>query len=251
MAEYSVKQLSEVARVSIRTLHYYDEIGLLRPATRSHAGYRLYGEKELLRLQQILFYRELDMGLDAIREILDAPDFKEENALRNHRDHIRKEIKRLVKLQATIDKTLQRIKGENTMLTDEELYSGFAPGEGEEYAQEARERYGVDVVDASYSKIRKLTKEQWHAVKGEGETIARELAEKMDHVSIDSQEVQALIKRHHAWIENFYTAPKELYQGLGAMYTDDPRFKAFYDKYKSGLAEYLRNAMEYFCVHSL
>jgi DNA-binding transcriptional MerR regulator len=250
MEHYTVQQLSKMAGVSVRTLHYYDEIGLLAPAGRSAAGYRVYGKPELLRLQQILFYRELDLPLEEIRRIMSNPRFSKAKALREHRAWLQTEIQRLQRLTRTIDKTLQHIKGEKTMLTDEELYEGFPAEKAERYGREARQLYGEKVVEQTEKRIRKMSKEQWAAVRQEGGAVAQELAKVSDKVPSDPA-VQALIRRHHAWIENFYTAPAERYRGLGLMYTENPEFRAFYDQYRPGLADFMRKAMEYFCDHEL
>jgi len=127
-------------------------------------------------------------------------------------------------------------------LTDEELYEGFTKEQRERYEREASEMYDPEVVKATNRRIRKMTKQQWQVVKDEGDAVTRALAELVE-ASPDSPEVQALIARHHAWIENFYPANAELYKGLGRGYAEHPEFRAFYDKYRPDLADFMRAAM--------
>src|SRR5512135_267261 len=127
---YTVQQLARMAGVSVRTLHHYDHIGLLKPSARTAAGYRLYGEADLLRLQQILFFRELDFPLADIQAILDDPGFDQVKALRDHRQLLQHEADRLGRLLKTIEQTISRLTEDNmtmTPMTDEELYEGFTP----------------------------------------------------------------------------------------------------------------------------
>ena len=247
---YTVSQLARMAGVSVRTLHHYDHIELLVPSSRSEAGYRLYGERDLLRLQQILFFRELDFPLGEIRAILDDPAFDPVEALESHRRLLQEQVERLTRLLATIDRTIDRLEERDMGLTDQELYEGFTDEQAERYTREARERYGADVVEATEKRLRKLSKAQWQGVKKEGEEIARALAELADRPAGDA-EVQALIARHHRWIETFYDAPADLYRGLGEMYAENDEFRAFYDRFRPGLADQLKAAMAYYAEHNL
>jgi len=250
---YTVRQLAKMAGVSVRTLHHYDQIGLLKPSSRTAAGYRLYGEKDLLRLQQVLFYRELDFPLDAIRTILDLPGFDQIEALRDHQRMLGERAERLARLLRTVDRTIARLTEEDNMpLTDEELYEGFSPKEKEqlkEYEAEARERWG-EMAAESQRRVRQMSKAQWQAIQQEGDAATRLMAETMGR-PVSDPDVQAAIARHHAWIENFYPCSAEMYRGLGQMYVDDPRFTATYDKVRPGLALFMRDAMAYYAEHML
>lgn len=250
MTGYTVKQLAKLSGVSVRTLHHYDEIGLLKPAQRTEAGYRLYGRKELLRLQQILFYRELDLPLEKIREALDDPDFDLVASLEFHRGELQKRSQRLEQLLSTIDKTIVELKNKTEMLTDEELYKGFAPGEGEAYHKEAAQRWGEDTVRESEERVRKMSKEQWNAVIQEGETIAQQLAASMD-ADPASPAVQQLIAQHHRHLCNFYEVSEERYRGLAQLYTDDERFRTYYDKHRPGAAGFIRKAINVYCDNGM
>ena len=229
----------------MRTLHHYDRIGLLRPARRAESGYRYYGRPELLRLQQILFYRELDFPLEQIRRILDDPDFDALGALRRHRIRIEAETHRLGRLLRTVDRTIADLQNQTEMVTEEEMYEGFTREQAAAYEREAKERWGADHVEQSKDRIRSMTREQWADFKAEGGKMVEELAALMDRPVTD-EAVQALVARHHAQIEHFYPAPAEHYRGLGRMYTEDERFRIVYDRVKPGLADFLRRAMEHF-----
>jgi len=243
MREYTVKQLAGLAGVSIRTLHHYDEIGLLAPRLRTAAGYRVYGETELLRLQQILFYRELGIPLNEIGRILDAPDFDPVIALENHRANLEVRLGRLHRLLKTVDDTLSRYAGENDMLTDKELYEGFSEETVARYRREARERYDGNLVEETERRMRRLSKTEWQAVKAEGDVVTRRLSALVNEPP-GSANVQAVVAEHHAWLErNFYTASAELYDGLGQTYATNPEFREYYEKYATGMADFLSAAM--------
>jgi DNA-binding transcriptional MerR regulator len=247
---YTVSQLAKMAGVSVRTLHHYDHIGLLKPSARSEAGYRLYVERDLLRLQQILFYKELDLPLGEIRDILDDAGFDQVQALEEHRRLLQKRAERLERLIQTIDRTIQRITEDTMELTDEELYEGFTKEQRERYQREAREMYDPALVEESERRVRKMSKEQWNAVKQEGDEVTRGIAALADRDPGDPT-VQRLIARHYAWIEQFYPCSAEMYRGLGQLYTEHPEFRATYDRYRPGLADFMQKAMSYYADHTL
>ncbi len=250
MKAYTVHQLAEMAGVSVRTLHHYDQIELLKPSSRTDKGYRQYAEADLLRLQQILFYKELDFPLREIRRVLDEPGFNPVEALEEHRRELEQRMERLKCLMNTIDKTILKLTEETMALTDDELYEGFSKVEREAYPREARERWGEEQVRQSEERARKMTKEQWQMQKTEGVEVPRLLAASMDKDPGDP-EVQKLIARHCATIAMFYDVTPEIYRGLGQMYVDDPRFRANYDKHGAGLADFMKLAMEYYADHTL
>lgn len=251
MEKYTVSRLARLAGISIRTLHHYDKIGLLKPAKRAESRYRYYGKEELYRLQQILFFKELNFSLSKIQQILDDPDFDQIEALEYQRKLIEKQSDRLGKLLTTIDKTIKELKENKTMLSDEELYEGFSKEQIEAWNKEVDEKYDPEVVAESRANVSKMTKSEIDAIKQEQENQAKELAELMDQYSIDSEEVQGVIKCHHQTNEKFYKTSAEMYKGLGDMYVSDPRFAEFYDKHKPGLAKFLRDAMYYFSNNTL
>ena len=246
---YTIHELAGMAGVSVRTLHHYDQIGLLKPSNPTPAGYRLYAENDLLRLQQILFYKELGLPLRQIRSLLDQPGFDQVAALKDHRRVLEVEMERLALLLKTIDRTIIRITEDPMELTDAELYEGFPQETAERYQREAAALWPETYAETN-RRIRKLSKEQWNAVKAEGDALNRQLAGLMDKAPGDPQ-VQQAIARHHAWIENFYPAPAELYRGLGQMYAEQPEFRATYERYAPGLADFINAGIAYYCDHIL
>ena len=218
---YTVHQLATLAGVSVRTLHHYDHIGLLRPSARTAAGYRLYRETDLLRLQQILFFKELDLPLDEIRRVLDDPGFDQVAALAQHRRTLALRVERLGQLLNTIDRTIAKLTEVDMSLTDEELYEGFSTEQIERYKREVKEQYDPVLVEESQRRVGKMSKAEWQGVKDEGDAIARAMAALMDEAP-GGPAVQATIARQHAWIEHFYPCSAEVFRGLGQLYTEIP-----------------------------
>ena len=247
---YTVRQLASMAGVSVRTLHHYDHIGLLRPSARTAAGYRLYGTEDLLRLQQILLFKELDLPLAEIRRILDDSGFDPVRALAQHRRTLELRAERLARLLNTIDRTIARLTEVDMSLTDEELYEGLPKEQVDRWKREVNERYDPTLVAESNRRVHAMSKEQWSAVKAEGDAISRRMAELMGRAP-DDPEVQTTIARQHAWIENFYACSAEMFKGLGQLYADNPEFRANYDKVRPGLADFMRDAMAYYAEHTL
>jgi DNA-binding transcriptional MerR regulator len=242
---YTVKQLAGLAGVSVRTLHYYDEIGLLRPSAVAANGYRQYDEAALLRLQQILFYRELDFSLQGIQQILDRPDFDVLRALEEHRRELQKRAGRLKRLIRTIDHTLLHLKGEIAM-SNGELFEGFNEAKQKEYEAEARQRWGSDEVEASTKKWSAYSEAQKKQILAEGEAIRRDLAAAMP-AGPDSAEVQAVVARWAKHLEYFYVPSIERLRGLGHLYVEDDRFAANYRKLHPKLPEFFQRAIEVYC----
>jgi DNA-binding transcriptional MerR regulator len=251
-ANYTVSRLAKLAGVSVRTLHYYDEIGLLQPRSHTEAGYRLYGGDDLLRLQQILFFRELDVPLADIRLILDDPGFEPLQALSDHRRHLEKRSARIARLLQTIDRTILKLTEDDMdeKVTDEELYAGFTTEQRERYEREVREQYDPELVAESNRRVRNMSKAQWAALQREGEEVHTALAALMDRQPSDP-EVQALIARHYAMMNQFYPVSAEIYRGLGQLYVTNDEFRAFYDKVRPGLADFLQPAIVHYTDHQL
>jgi len=250
MGEYTVSQLAELAGVSVRTMHHYDQIGLLKPARRTLAGYRVYGRAELLRLQQILLFRELEMPLAEIQARIEAPDFDPLAALQQHRQALERRQGRLGHLIETVDRTIRELREDEMSLSDEELYAGLIPDQAENYPRQARERWGEERVTEVEDKVRKLSKEQWAQICQQGEDATQAIAALIGRPA-DDDEVQAAIALHHAWIENFYPAPAEVYRGLGTTYVEHPEFRKFYEDHAEGLTEFMRAAIVVYCERSL
>ena len=246
MTKYSVKQLSKLAGVSIRTLHHYDQIGLLRPAFRSEKGYRYYQHSELLRLQQILFYRELGFQLNAVAEILNDPDFDLIKALQFHRRELHKQADRVQQLLVTIDKTIHKLKNEKVIMEDKELYAGFTAEEVKKMRAEVTQRWGEKQLLETEARIRQLGADGWQDNKKKGEEITQLLADLMD-LDPGHAQVQEAIGLYHKHLNFFYEVTKERYRCLAKMYTEDERFKAHYEKYRTGKADYLYKAIGIYC----
>lgn len=246
MKKYTVKQLADLAGVSVRTLHHYDQIGLLRPHKRSKTNYRYYGPYEVLRLQQILFYRELDYPLEKIEAVLDDPKFNLESSLKFQRKELEKRADRLKKLLNTVDQTLYHLT-HNNMITDEELYSGFSSvEEGKALTKEAEARWG-DEVKKSHQRIQQMGKAKWKQVQEENGAIAQKFADLMDTHKPESPEVQQTVAMFHRHLENFYPVEEARLRGLGQLYITDDRFRATYDKIKKDLADFINEAIQIYC----
>jgi len=245
MNGYTVKQLAELAGVSVRTLHHYDRIGLLTPRERTGAGYRLYGEDELYRLQQILFYRELGYSLKDTGDILSDPGFDLVRSLEFQKGQIQKQQARVLKLIGTIDKTIVELKRKDRMLSNEELYEGLPREKAEAYRKEAIERWGDEVAD-SENRLRQMSKEELRQLKAKGDEITRKIAALMNLGPADSI-VQKAIAEHFEYLHAFYPVSTERYRGLGRLYVEDERFTATFEQYKAGLAKFMHEAMEVFC----
>lgn len=246
---YTVQQLADLASVSIRTLHYYDEIGLLKPSYIAENGYRYYEDKELLLLQQILFFRELEFSLEDIQRILNRPDYHMQEALREQKKMLKLKQRRLDNLIHTIDKTLKHMNA-NQKPNDGELYDAFKDDDVKQYQDEVKQRWGnTDAYKQSMVKVSKMTKVEMQKLKEDGKRHTQMIADAMDK-GIDHPDVQKLIAEHYQGINFFYECPLEMYRNLGKMYVDDPRFTAYYDKFRPGLAVFMKDAIAYFCDHT-
>jgi DNA-binding transcriptional MerR regulator len=246
MKEYTVKQLAQLAGVSVKTLHYYDRIGLLKPQRRSEKNYRYYGRKELLLLQQIMFYRKLQFSLQQIAEIIQDPEFDLLSALEEHQHTLADQARQLEQLLNTIEKTIDHLKNNQIMLKDEELYQGFPPEDVEPMRAEVRQRWGKDQLEAVESRLKALDKQEWEDHQQRGEAINRLLADLME-LGPDHHLVHEAISQHHQYLNFFYEVDEERYRALGVMYIQDDRFKAFYEQVAPGLAEFLCAAIQAYC----
>ena len=249
--EYTINKLTKMSGVSTRTLRYYDEIGLLKPARVASSGYRIYGLEQVDTLQQVLFYRELDFSLEDIKKLLSAPDFEKGQAFASHLSTLQKKREQLDILILNVTKSITALKGESTM-TDEEKFEGFKQkliDENEQkYGKEVRAKYGDTAVDESNAKVRGLTKEQYE--KGEQLRIEIEEALKAAFETGDpaGELAQKACDFHKQWLCIYNPKySKEYHIGLGEMYVDDERFRANYDKLAPGCTEFLRDAINIYC----
>lgn len=244
---YTVQQLASLAGVSVRTLHYYDGVDLLKPAGIQKNGYRYYEETELLRLQQILFFRELDFSLDDIKRVLSSPNFDMKMALNDQRKLIKLKRNRLDRLVQTIDKTIKKINKEIHM-EDKELYGNFSKEEMDKYAEEARQKWGnTEAFKQSQERVQKMGKAGLAKVIQEAGELTQEIAAAMKNgQDPKSEAVQKLIARHYNGLRAFYEPNLAMYRGMAKMYVDDPRFKTNYENVAVGLAQFMRDGMLHF-----
>ncbi len=241
MHSYTVQELADIAGVSVRTLHHYDEIDLLNPSREAN-GYRSYREEDLLRLQQILFYKELDVPLEEIKAMLDDPAFDTRQALRAHRGNIAEKKKRLTGLIRTIDATLKKLSGEKDM-SDDQLFEAFWEKHEKDYAPEAEERWGgTEAYRQSKERTKHLTKEDYKRMAKDGDKFMRELVRCMKHGPTHPK-TQEMIAKHYESLRAFYDPSPALYRNLGRMYVDDPRFRAFYERCDRNMPAFMRDAM--------
>ena len=240
-------RISEVAKltgITVRTLHYYDEVGLLKPSEITEAGYRLYSREDLEILQQILFFRELDFPLSQIKEIMNNPNYDKEEALKKQKELLIQQRQRIEGLIKLIDK---RIEGDNNM-----SFKEFDMNEIEEnkkkYAKEVKERWGTSkAYEESEKKTSSYNKEKWGDINQETSEIFKGFAE-LRNSDPGSEEVQELVRRWQKYItDNFYTCTNEILSGLGLMYVEDERFKENLDKNGEGTAKLMAEAIKIYC----
>lgn len=243
---YRVKTVAETANITVRTLHHYDRIGLLKPESVSASGYRLYTDTDLERLQQILFFRELGFGLREIKAIVDNPGFDRLDALAAQKRLLLEEQGRIERLLSTIEKTIEAME-RGTRLDKNAMFEGFDQAKIKEYTEEARARWGNENVDESIRRTSKYTKEDWAAIQTEQLEIWQGLGDRMQRDPADP-EVQEFIGRYFRLLnDRFYTMTLEIFRGLGDLYVDDSRFTATYENVKPGLAQFMRAAMHVYC----
>jgi MerR family transcriptional regulator, thiopeptide resistance regulator len=254
MKALTVKQLAEISGVTVRTLHHYDEIGLLKPAWVGENGYRYYEKAQLLRLQQILFHREFGIPLNEIAPLLDRSEADQVDVLLRHRQRLEAEAKRYAELIETIDRTIASISGANLTGQDEmknaDLYKGFSTEKQEGYKAWLIERYGdrmkADIARSTKAMARMSEAEQKAAMQ-ELHDVEQALAEGLRRgVSPASDAIDKLIVRHRAWVASAWDRPctAEAYSGLADLYLSHPDFVKRYETIEAGFADYLTTAMK-------
>jgi DNA-binding transcriptional MerR regulator len=245
--EYTVQKLGSMAGISTRTLRYYDEIGILKPARINSSGYRIYGQAEVDRLQQILFYRELGISLDRIKEIVTAPSFDGARALKEHRVKLLEKREQLDLLIKNVDKTIALTEGRIKM-SNKEKFEGFKKKmidvNEEKYGKEIREKYGNEKVDQSNARVMNMTEQEHESVTKLAEEIRSTLSQALETGDPAGELAQKAADLHQQWICYYWKEySKEAHAGLAQMYVDDERFTAYYDKDHPGTAEFFRDAI--------
>lgn len=248
--EYTVNKLAEISGVTTRTLRYYDEIGLLKPARISSSGYRIYGRLEVNLLQQILFYRELEVSLDEIKAIMTSETFDARKALTEHHEKLLEKRERLERLIANVEKTILESEG-RLMMSDREKFEGLKKNmlnENEaKYGAEIREKYGEETVAKSNAKFANLSEADFERSNQLAEEIIECLLKGMDSGDASGEDAQDAAKKHKEWLMFYWPEySKEAHVGLGEMYVADERFTAYYDQHRPGAAQFLCDAIHVF-----
>ena len=249
MKTYTVNKLAQLAGISVRALHHYDEIGLLKPAFTGDNRYRYYGEEELLRLQQILIHRELDIPLTEIGALLDAPGFDRLKALQQQRERLAEQAQRFAGMVRTIDRTIARLQGDREM-KDAELYRGVvSPEKQAEYEAWLLEKYGPGIgehVEAGRQKFAKMSQAEMDAHMAALEPIEQGLAEALRRgIPPQAAALDPLLERHRQWVGASWARlpTAEHYAGLADTYVGHPDFVARYEGIEKGFAQYLATAV--------
>jgi len=249
MSMYTVKQLARLSGVSVRTLHHYDEIGLLKPAFTGENRYRYYGREELLRLQDILFHRELGVPLQEIGRLLAREGRDRVEILSRHRTMLAERIEYSRQLLRTIDRTIAQLNGEGTM-TDKDLYQGFAPEKQAEYEEWLVDTYGDRMregIAASKAHWSWKPPEAMQAAIAQGGAAEAELAERfLAGIAAESTELDPLFDVHRAWVSGMWgrECPREGYGGMADMYLAHPDFRTHFDQRGAGFTDWLTTAMK-------
>jgi len=247
---YTVAKLAKISGVSVRTLHWYDEIGLLKPAYYGSNGYRYYEEEQLLMLQQVLFFRELGFELKQIQKILERNDFDKIIALNSHKKVLQQSIAKTKKLIETIDNTVKHLIGDKKM-KEQELFSGFSKEQKAQFEKEIIERFGEQGkthIEESKQNMKKLSKKEEENFKKEFADICEELTSLLEgNYEPDAEKVQAVISKHYQWLKNFWTPTKKSYADHGQFIADSDLRKA-YEKFDPRLPEFISKAMQVACL---
>lgn len=248
--EYTVNKLAEISGVTTRTLRYYDEIGLLKPARISSSGYRIYGRLEVNLLQQILFYRELEVSLDEIKAIMTSETFDARKALTEHHEKLLEKRERLERLIANVEKTILESEG-RLMMSDREKFEGLKKNMLQEneakYGAEIREKYGEETVAKSNAKFANLSETDFERSNRLAEEIIESLLKGMDSGDASGLDAQEAAKKHKEWLMFYWPEySKEAHVGLGEMYVADERFTVYYDQHRPGAAQFLCDAIHVF-----
>ena len=250
---YSVGEVSRVAGVTVRTLHHYDEIGLVQPSSRSPSGYRQYDEPDLERLQEVLFFRELGFGLDEIAGLVEIPTFSRSQILGRQRQLIHEQIERLESMATAVEAALQALEEGRTMnqeemfgtLNREDMVEVFGDFDPTQHEAEARERWGeTEAYAESSRRTARYSKDDWKKMGEESKEINQRLADLFaEGTDPEAGASMDAAEQHRLHIDKwFYPCSYEMHAGLGEMYIADPRFTKFWDDIQPGLAPFLRDA---------
>ena len=245
---YTVNKLSKIAGVSIRTIHYYDQIGLLKPNKIESNGYREYSKKELLKLQKILFFKELEFPLDEIKFFIGS-DFDIKMVLKDQKEILKLKKERIERLINTINDIMRKINKEDK-LKENELYSSFSDKKVKEYTKEAKKRWGeTKIFKESEERTKKMGKDGLERVQIEMDLLMKEISSQM-YLKVNDEETQKLIDKHYKSLNNFYEPTIDIYSGLADLYLKDKKFNQYFEKYREGFAEYMHDAIKVYCENN-
>ncbi len=245
---YSIQQFAKRSGVTPRTLRFYEQKGLLAASQRRKNGYRAYDDGDSARLQQVLFFRELDFPLEEIKSLLDRPHLNACDVLAYQKELLVLKKKRLTRLIRTIETTIDRMSTHQP-IEDKDIYGALSQTEIDAYKREAQQRWGhTDAYRQSQERVKGFNKQDWQAIQDATNANIKALVTLMVAGKMpDDPDVQAEIANHHAGIERFYTCTPQIYRGLADMYVADQRFGDFYRKYHPDLPEFLAKGMRLFC----
>jgi len=260
---YTVKELAKISGVTERTLRWYDKVNLLKPAYYGENGYRYYEEEQLLLLQQILYFRELDFSLDDIRGIITGNDFDKVKALNAHKKALKNSLDRTKTLIKTVDKTLLHLRGK-IIMKDKDMYQGFQDWSKEKGA----ESFFIGVCDDPNAleneaeklvlkNLRKHTNENrdksyWEDLEKEYKKIYGNLARCVeDGLKPNDPRVQGLVREHHAFADRFHNCTREVYEALADLYIQKEEYLVQLRPFHSDLADFLSKAMKIFAQTNL
>jgi DNA-binding transcriptional MerR regulator len=242
----TVGDVAKLAKVSVRTLHHYDSIGLVGPSGRSGSGYRLYDQPDLERLQQVLFFKELGFPLDDIRRIMLDPAFDRGEALLAQRRMLAEKARRTESMLTAIDLALDAMK-EGMAMDKEEMFEVFGDFDPSQYDEEVKQRWGdTDAYKESARRTKRYTKEDWQRITAEGEAALERMIALFDEgVSPHDPRAMDVAEEARLQIDRwFYPCSREMHVNLGEMYVADPRFTKYYDQHREGLATWFRDAIK-------
>ena len=247
---YTVKDLARLTGLTPRTLRYYDAIGLLRPRRGRDNDYRLYGPEEVDRLQQILLYRDMGLPLEEIKNLLDAPGFDREKALREHLQRLRERRREVDALIRTVQSTLSEIEGGTTM-TDEKKFEGMKRQIIEEneasYGKELREKYGDKTVEEHMARLGGMSQREWAQAQKDEEEYKAALRRAVAAGDPAGEDAREAVRLHAAWLAHYWpegTVTPQAHTAMAEMYVQDERFAAYYEKVAPGCAAFLAEAVK-------
>ncbi len=251
---YTVKQLSDLSKTTVRTLHFYEELDLLKPAYYGTNGYRYYEEKELLRLQQILFFKELGFSLKQIAKVVGRDDFDQLAALYSHKNALKRQWEKIGALLKTIDKTIQHLKGKKKM-KEQEMFDGFGISLVRQAKKETSYFAAEEIVVKSVrnpTKTAEEAKARAKEITKEAHKLLKELASCIEEgLTPSSSKVEGIIARHYAFTNQIHKASRTVYNALAQLYCEHPAFIRQLDPFHKELAPFMAKAMQLFADKNL